>query len=91
MGNRIAIHEAVADFHIIAFLNGNMFAFRDQVFHRFALAVTGNDDDAALVLIILAEFDPSHGFGNDGIVLGLAGLEQLRDARQATGDVAGLG
>ena len=91
MGNRIAVHEAVSDFHIIAFLNGNVFAFRNQVFHRFALTITGNDDDAALILIILAEFDPSHGFGNDRIILGLAGLEELRDPGQATGDIAGLG
>ena len=51
----------------------------------------GAHDDAALRLVVLAELDPAVAFGDNGVVLGLARLEQFGDARQATGDVTGLG
>ena len=49
------------------------------------------DDDAALVLVVLAEADRARGLRDDRGVLGLARLEQFRHPRQTAGDVAGLG
>jgi hypothetical protein len=50
-----------------------------------------HDADAALVLVVAAELHTPRNLGDDGVILGTAGLEQLRHARQTTGDVAGLG
>ena len=47
-------------------------------------------DDAALRLVVLAELHPTVGLGDDRMVLRPARLEQLGDARQTAGDVAGL-
>ncbi len=48
-------------------------------------------DDLALGLIVLLEADLARDLGDDRRILGLAGLEQLGNARQTAGDVAGLG
>ena len=51
----------------------------------------GLHDDAALVLVVLAELDEAVGFRQHRRFLGLARLEQLRHARQTARDVARLG
>jgi hypothetical protein len=49
------------------------------------------DDQALLALGVLAEADDARALGQDRGILGLARLEQVGHARQAAGDVAGLG
>ena len=51
---------------------------------------SSGDDQAALALGLLAEADRARVLGEDRRVLRLAGLEQVRHARQTAGDVAGL-
>src|SRR3546814_8085706 len=55
------------------------------------VAVRAADDQALLALGVLAEADHAELLGQDRLVIGLAGLEQVGHARQAAGDVAGLG
>src|SRR5262249_12421791 len=62
---------------------------RDQVF--LGLRVVGADHDLAHALHEAAHLDAAIDLGDDGLLLGLAGLEQLGHARQTTGDVLGLG
>ena len=49
------------------------------------------DDEALLALGVLAEAHGAGVLGEDRRLLRLARLEQVRDARQTAGDVAGLG
>src|SRR5439155_345422 len=58
---------------------------------RLLLLVCRLDDDATLVLVVLAESDGARGLRDDRGLLGPACLEQLRHPRQTAGDVAGLG
>ena len=48
------------------------------------------DDDLALALGVLAERNLAVDLGDDGVVLRLAGLEELGNARQTAGDVLRL-
>src|SRR5207249_13686 len=83
------VHEGLAGAHAIALVHADVLAARDQVF--LGLGVIGPDHDLAHALHEPAHFDPAVDLGDDRLLLGLAGLEQLRDARQTTGDVLGLG
>src|SRR5207245_1317446 len=82
--------KLLAFFHIIAFEDNNVFADRNEVlFFNSGLLVF--DDDAAFPAHARAEINDAVDFGNFGGVFGPAGLEELGDARQAAGDVLGLG
>ena len=69
----------------------DVLALRDQVLRRLVALARRLDDDAALVLVVLAEPHRAGDLGDDRRVLRLARLEQLRHPRQTAGDVAGLG
>src|SRR5262249_51168261 len=49
------------------------------------------DDDALLVLVVLAELNRPRNLRDDGVVLGAPRLEQFGDPRQTASDIAGLG
>ena len=66
-----------------------MLALRDQVLA--GVAVLAADDDLAHAARDAAELHRAVDLGHDRRVLRLARLEQLGDARQTAGDVAGLG
>ena len=87
----IAFDDVIALLDIIALAHADMLALGDQILGRLDLVRLGLHDDAALVLVVLAEFDKAVGLGQHGRFLGLARFEQLRHARQAARDVAGLG
>src|SRR5258706_2094859 len=91
MRRRMALDDEVALFHIIALTHADVLGFGQQIFDRLLLLVLGLQDDAALVLVVLAELDIAVGFRQPPAVLGLARVEEFRDARQTAGDVAGLG
>ena len=55
-----------------------------------AVVAERRDDDLALALGVLAEGNLAVDLGDDGVVLRLAGLEELGDARQTAGDVLRL-
>ncbi len=82
--------EIVAALDVIAFLHVDDLRLRHQIFDRIR-PIVGDDRDLALCLIVLLEADLARDLGDDRIFLGLAGFEQLRDARQTAGDVAGPG
>ena len=67
-----------------------MLALRDQVLDPVG-TVMRRQRNATHVLVVLAEADHARLFGDDRRVLRTTCLEQLRDARQTAGDVAGLG
>src|SRR5579862_4297332 len=91
VGRRIALDDVVALLDVIALAHADVLALGDQVLGRLDLVRLGLDDDAALVLVVLAELDEAVGLGEHRALLGLARLEQLRHARQAARDVARLG
>src|SRR6266705_835866 len=86
---RRSVHERLAGLHAIALVNADVLAARDQVL--LGLAVVGADHDLPHALHEAAHLDTPVDLGDDGLLLGLARLEQLRDARQTAGDVLGLG
>jgi hypothetical protein len=53
-------------------------------------ALLGGHEDLALALRVLAEGHRAVDLGDDGVVLGLAGLEELGHARQTARDVLRL-
>src|SRR5262245_453367 len=84
-----AVHQGLAGAHAVAFVDADVLAARDQVL--LGLRVVGADHDLAHALHEAAHLDPAVNLGDDGLLLGLARLEQLRHARQTAGDVLGLG
>src|SRR4029079_10872396 len=76
-------------------LDVDVLALRDQVLaclvgERRAVMPERGDDDLALALGVLAEGDLAVDLRDDRVVLRLACLEELGDARETTGDVLGL-
>ena len=90
-----AVHQRLAGAHPVARVHGEVLALGDQVLLGQVgplLAVhLGRDDHLALALGVLAERDHAVDLRDDRVLLRLAGLEQLGDARQTAGDVLGLG
>ena len=91
MRRGVAVHDVVALLDEVAFLHRDVLALGHHVFHRLHRLVRRVDRDAALVLVVLAEFHVAVDFGDDRVVLGTTGLEQFRHPRQTAGDVLGLG
>ena len=87
--NRRAVHDHLALLHGLALEHRDVTTLRDQVFVLIAFLV--GDHQAQLALGLLAERDDAAGLGEQGVVLGLARLEQFGDTRQTAGDVARLG
>jgi hypothetical protein len=85
---RRAVHQRLAGAHESPSLDREVLALGDQVLRR--IADLGDDDDLALALGVLAEVHRAVDLGDDGVVLRLAGLEELGDAGQTAGDVLGL-
>ena len=88
--HRVAVDQEIAALHVVAFLDGDALALRDQVLDRLRTLAFRHDQDAALVLVVLAELDAARDVADDREVLGLARLEQLGHARQTARDVAVL-
>ncbi len=84
------INEGFAGLDVIAFLNVDVHAARDGIFLG-GLAIFAFDVDLAHALGDIAVTDDAVDFADDGGILGLAGFEELDDARETTGDVLRLG
>ncbi len=84
--NRIAVEQRVTALHIVALVDDQVLALRDQIFLRLA-TVVGCDEDATLRAVILSEFDAAVDLGNDREVFRTTRLEQLGNTRQTAGDV----
>ncbi len=91
MRRRIAFDDVIALLDEVALAHRDVLALRDQIFRRFQFLVARFHDDAALVLVVLAEFDEAVVFRQDRAFLRLACFEQFRHARQAARDVACFG
>ena len=90
VGANRAFRELFARVDEIAGVDQHVLAVADHV-NLFLMAVLGADDDLAHAALHLAEFDNAVDFADHGRLLGPPGLEELGDAGQTTGDVAGLG
>src|SRR5213592_3333379 len=86
---RAAVHERLARLHVVALVYADVLALGDQVLAR--LAHLGRDHHLTLALGVLAEGHDPVDLADDRELLRLARLEELGDARQAAGDVLGLG
>src|SRR5437867_1387242 len=84
-----AVHERLARLHVVALVYADVLALGDQVLAR--LAHLGRDHHLTLALGVLAEGHDPVDLADDRELLRLARLEELGDARQAAGDVLGLG
>ena len=87
---RVAVDDEVAELDLVAVLQVDVLALRDQVLDRVR-TVMRLQRQAALVLVVAPELDRARLLGDDGRVLRTARLEQLRHARQTARDVARLG
>src|SRR4030095_12752129 len=86
---RRPVHQRLPGAHAVALVHADVLAARDQVL--LGLGVVGPDHDLPHALDEAAHLDPAVDLGDDGLLLGLARLEQLRDPRQTARDVLGLG
>src|SRR5215831_6968337 len=91
MGRRVALDDIVALFDDIAILQVDVLTLGNEIFLCLLALDAGLYGKAALVLIIAAEPDGAGNFRDDGGLFRPSRLEQLRNPRQSTGDVAGLG
>src|SRR5438132_1490705 len=89
------VHERVPGLDPVAGVHVDVLALGDQVLLRQVgaqLAVDlRRDHHLALALGVLPEADHAFDLADDGMLLRLAGLEQLGHAGQTAGDVLGLG
>src|SRR5690606_8034600 len=90
------IHQRIASAHDVAGLHLDVLALRDQVLARLIRLLGTVDterrrDHLSLALGVLAEADHAVDLADDGVILRLPSLEQLRDTRQTAGDVLHLG
>ncbi len=83
-----ALGEGVAGLDELALLHRHVGVARDRVLP--VLVALALDHDPALAADGLGDADAAVDLGHHGRVLRLAGLEELDDARQTTGDVLGL-
>src|ERR1700740_2502016 len=86
----VAVHQQVTLLDVIPFLDADVLAFGDQILDGLLISFGRRDHDASLGLIVLAEFNTTLAFADYREVLRLAGLEQLSDAWQTSGDVPRL-
>jgi len=91
MRRGVTIHDVVALLHEVAFLHRDVLAFRHRVFERRHTLDRGFDADTALVLVVLAKAHIAINFGDDRVVFGTTGFEQLGHPRQTAGDILDLG
>src|SRR6266850_4019665 len=84
----LAVRDHFALLDLLAFEHVQVAPLRDQLL--VLLAVFRRDDEAPLALGFLAEAHRARALGENRRVLGLAGFEEVRYARQTARDVAGL-
>src|SRR3569833_3551145 len=88
VGVRRAVDDDLAALDVLTLEHRDVAPLRNQLF--VLGAVVGRADHALLALGLLAEADGAGDLRQDERVFRLAGLEQIGDARQTAGDVAGL-
>src|SRR2546429_6611768 len=86
---RLAVGDDFTALHGLAFEDVELAPLRNQLL--VLLTVVRGDDQAPLALGLLAEAPRAGFLREDRRVLRFSRLEQVGDARQAAGDVAGLG
>ena len=82
-----AVGQRCAGTHEVVFLNKNLLRQRHEIF--LGLSELGHHSDFAVTTLNLAEFDLTVNFRHDGGIRRVAGLEQLGNTGQTTGDVTG--
>jgi len=89
VGRQLAVGDHLAPFHALTLEDVDVAPLGNQLLHLVPVVL--GDDQPLLALGILAEADGAAGLRQQGLLLGLAGLEKVRHPRQTAGDVAGLG
>ena len=89
LGGDGAFGELLAAADVVVLEDDDLLGEGDEVFFGDAGDLVFDDEDAFAALVV-AEVDDAVDAGNLGDVLGGAGLEELGDAGEAAGDVAGL-
>src|SRR5207244_2995315 len=84
------IDEGLPGFHMVAGMDEEPLAVRHQMLALDA-AFALDDDRPLAAALLLQNFDNAIDLGHDSRVLWLAGLEDFRDARQTTRDIADAG
>ena len=82
------VAQGSAGTHVVIFLNENLLRQGHEIFLH--LAKTRSHGNLAVASFHLAQVDLAVNFGNDGGVARVAGLEELGNAGQTTGDVTGV-
>src|SRR4029077_5530269 len=85
-----AVDPSLTGLDVVAFLHVDVHAARNRIFLG-CLAVFAFHVDLAHTLGDFAVAHHAIDFADDRGILGLAGLEELHDARESSGDVLGLG
>ena len=80
-----AVNKHIAFIDVVAFLNRNQLALRQQIFAFLTFRIA--DDNATFCLVILSEFDNTVNIRNNGMILGLARFKQFGNTRQTARDV----
>ena len=88
MRRRVAVDEIFALFNNVAFLHRQMLGFGNQIFYRLHIGLFRMNDDPTLVFIVAAKLHTPSNFGNNRVVFGATGFEQLGNARQTAGNIA---
>jgi hypothetical protein len=83
----VAIVNIIATLDPVAVLHRQRFPAWNKILDSFFVLVVRANDDALLVLIILAELDGARGFRDDRVILRTPCFEQLGNTRQTAGDV----
>ena len=88
MRSRCSFYQRVTLLDDIPILNGQMTAFRNQIFNRLTLG--RNDGNSLLGLIVLAKLNHTVNIRDDCRIFRTAGFKQLGNTRQTTGNILGL-
>ena len=88
---RVTFDNIVALFDQVAVLQMDVLALGDQIFRGLLILDDRLDDDATLVLVVLAEPDGAGDLGDGRGLFRPSRFEQLGHPRETAGDVAGLG
>ncbi len=90
MGHQRPVDQRLAGADEVAGVHAKVLAVGDEVL-AFDAGLAADDDRPLAAAFLAEELDGAVDLGDDGGVLGLAGLEDLRDAGQTAGDVLRAG
>ena len=79
--HRVAVHQRIAPFNDISFLNRNRLTLGQKIFDRIRIFLLRMNEQAALVLVVIAKFNPSRSIANNSKILGFTGFSSATRGR----------